>query len=108
MGGFFIDQDDNLYMANGLQDIGIFRHASALEGDVEPDLILTVPDAETVGRLVVGSDGTGYIADRWRSTVYVYQDIANCDGEMAPDGTIEGWRTGLSGPTFLALYEPQE
>ena len=81
---------------------------TALEGDVEPDLILTVPDAEALACLVVGSDGTGYISDANRNAVYVYHDIANRDGEVAPDGTIQGARTGLSGPGDLALYEPQE
>jgi hypothetical protein len=108
VGSFFIDGDDNLYVSNISQDVAIFRHASALEGDVEPDLILTVPDAEALACLVVGSDGTGYISDANRNAVYVYHDIANRDGEVAPDGTIQGARTGLSGPGDLALYEPQE
>jgi hypothetical protein len=103
---FYIDGDDNLYVAtNG--DVAIYHHVSMLEGDVEPDQILTIPGADTFGGLVVDSDGTGYISDAIRNEIYVYHDIASRDGEEAPDGTIGGPRTGLSGPGDLALYEPR-
>jgi hypothetical protein len=105
LGSFFVDGDDNLYVTD-TQDVAVYRHASALEGDVEPDLILTIPDAEMLGSIIVGSDGTGYITDPNRNAVYVYHDIADRGGEVAPDGTILGPHTGLSGPGLLALYEP--
>ncbi len=108
VGSFFIDADDNLYATNTTHDVAIYHHVSQLSGDVDPDAVLTIPNAETLGGLIVGSDGTGYITDATRNAIYIYRHIAIRDGEVAPDGTIRGPHTGLSGPGFLALYEPQE
>src|SRR5690606_20965321 len=103
-----VDENDVMYVVNGAEGgntVVMLADAGGLEGEVEADGILAVPGADDLAGIVVGADGTGYLADEGANAVYVYVDLAERSGPVFPDRTLRGGSTGLDAPRRLALYE---
>jgi hypothetical protein len=81
----------------------VFSNAPALGEDAKPDAILTIPGATSVAGMQVDSSGTGYITDSGRAAVYIYDNIVQRNGSLAPDRTLAGAKTQLASPWHMAL-----
>ncbi|MCH7760694.1 hypothetical protein IIA15_04740, partial [candidate division TA06 bacterium] len=101
----FIDSSDTMYVVDAGGFIYTFNNASTLNGNVDPDFTLTVPPANFLTAIVVDSNGTGYIADRFENAIYSYDDIATLNGALNPDRIIQGDQTQLNGSIRLFLDE---
>jgi sugar lactone lactonase YvrE len=106
--GVFVDPNDNLFVLNhnaGIPLVLTFKNGSALNGPVTYDTSLTVQGGKPAGGIAVDSNGTGYIASYAGNAIYVYDNIGTRNGEVVPDRTIQGPRTGLAHPSGLWLLQ---
>ena len=92
-------------MVDTTGDIFIYNNASSLNGDVDPDLILTVQGAGALSAIAVDSNETGYIVDNLNNAIYSYDNIANLNGTLSPDRVIQGASTQLNQPIRVFFVE---
>lgn len=92
-----------LVVDSSSQRVLVFANSATLSGDVTPDSIVTIPDAESLGGIVVDEAGRAYVSDNQRNAIYIYDDIAGAEGSVTPDRTIIGAESGLSGPGHMLL-----
>lgn len=101
-----VDANDVFYVVDGEDYILIFNEASTLQGDVAPSATVTVvQDRVGLEGIVLGSDGTGYIADRNNHAVYSYDDLAGLAGGNVPNRILKGSDTDLRSPRQMFLLE---
>ncbi len=100
-----IDQNDTMFVLLSSGRVAIFAEARSLNGNRMPDAILTITGANTVQGIAVDTNGTGYVADYATNSIYVFDDFATRNGTFAPDRTISGARTQLSGPFHIYIAE---
>jgi sugar lactone lactonase YvrE len=101
-----VDSGDHLFVLGADGIVLVFNNASTRMGVVTPDSALTIQGAFTVRSIAVDDAGTGYISDAVANAIYVYDNIRTRTGIRAPDRTIQGSNTRLSGPTRLFLKRP--
>jgi len=101
-----VDANDVFYVVASTDSVLMFNDASTLNGDVSPSAIMTVQltmvDLEGI---VVGFDGTGYLADRANHAIYSYDGLAGLSGALGPDRTLDGFDTRLGSPRQMFLLE---
>ncbi len=101
-----VDANGALYVVASGDEVWMFAAPTTLEGDVLPDTTLVVQgDRVDIEGIVVGSDGTGYLADRGNHAIYSYDNLGTLSGTLVPDRTLEGFGTRLSGPRQMFLLE---
>jgi hypothetical protein len=81
----------------------VFENASTRNGNIMPDVSLTVSGAGTLTAVAVDSNGVGYIVDSLANAVYSYDNIAARNGTFAPDRTLKGASTQLNKPIRVFL-----
>ncbi len=101
----FIDGNDTMYVVDGVGFIFTFFDASTLNGVSEPDLTLQLPGVVFLTAIAVDAEGTAYIVDHGDNAVHSYDEIDSLNGTIAPDRTIQGLNTQLSGPIRVFLAE---
>lgn len=101
----FVDGDDNLYVVEAAGEVHRFAGASGLDGAVIPTQTLTVTGAGSLSSIVVDADDVGYIADSSANAIFVFDGISGVSGSLAPDRTISGASTGLSGPYAVYVFD---
>ena len=101
-----VDANDVFFVVASTDSVLMFNDASTLNGDVSPSAIMTVQltmvDLEGI---VVGFDGTGYLADRANHAIYSYDGLAGLSGPLGPDRTLDGFDTRLGSPRQMFLLE---
>lgn len=99
---------DILYVSTSNQaltvaQIVVFDNASTRNGDVAPDRIITTPPTAgsmlsyNHGIIVDSSTNKIYVASSGDSSVLVFEDASTLTGSSAPDQSVSGSNTGLSG-----------
>jgi sugar lactone lactonase YvrE len=107
----FVDAADTLYVVNGPAGgnrIHVINNASTKNGAVTIDATLTVTGAVNLTSIAVDKTQTGYIVDNAApggGAVYSYDAINTKNGAFAPDRSITGAATQLSGPIRVFLVE---
>jgi hypothetical protein len=104
----YVDAGDRLYVLNGLDGgnkVLVINGASTRNGAVAIDSILTVTGAVSLTALAVDKNQTGYIVDNKTNSVLSYDTINTRNGTIAPDRSISGVATQLSGPIRCFLVE---
>jgi hypothetical protein len=107
----FVDAADTLYVVNGAagaNKIHVINNASTKNGAVAIDATLTVTGAVNLTSIAVDKTQTGYIVDNAAAgggAIYAYDAINTKNGAFAPDRSITGAATQLSGPIRVFLVE---
>jgi hypothetical protein len=108
----FVDSGDRLYVVNGSgggankNKIYVINNASTKNGAVPIDSTLTVTGAIALGAIAVDKTQTGYIVEGGGTgAIDVYDTINTRNGAFAPDRSISGASTQLSGPIRVFLVE---
>ena len=102
-----VDERDILYVIDGNDSVFMFELASEEDGDVTPELTLTVErDIVALEGIAVDENGVGFLADRSNHRVYSYGDMGTLNGTFSPDATLEGNETELFAPRKMFLFAP--
>ena len=103
----FVDvANDQMFVVDeGNNQIHVFKNASTANGEISPDVTLTVQGANYLAAVAVDSKGTGYVVDLGNAAVYSYDNVATRKGTLAPDRTLQGTNTRMSEPIRVFLRE---
>ncbi|MGE3180092.1 MAG: PKD domain-containing protein [Phycisphaerae bacterium] len=103
-----IDSGNRLYVVDGTNVVKIFDDAATVDGNSVPGRMITINMTvdPSIQGIAIGSDGTGYLADRGNDIVYTIEDIAGRNGTVIPDAMLEGFDSRIAGPRQMFLLEP--
>jgi hypothetical protein len=108
----FVDSGDRLYVVNGSgggankNTVLVISNASTRNGAVAVDAKLIIPGALALGAIAVDKNQVGYVVEGGGTgAIYIYDAINTKNGTFAPDRTLTGASTQLSGPIRVFLVE---
>lgn len=102
----FVDDDDNLYVVDGSEQIEVVADASTANNLVVPDRTITLNGAGVAIRgILVDSMGRGFVADFGNDVIAILLNIATLDLGRDADAMIGGNDTELATPRHMFLIE---
>jgi len=100
----FVDDDDNLYVLDGGNEIEVIDPASTANGIVLADRTISVNGANVGLRgILVDGSGRGFAADFGNDEILILLNIATLNGARDADATIAGNDTELATPRHMFL-----
>jgi 6-phosphogluconolactonase (cycloisomerase 2 family) len=108
IGNHVAEADNDLYLADTDADaIWIFSPATSVDGNVAPGRKLQGVNVPITGPIAIAVDTDRdilYVVDSAQSKIFVWDNAATIDGDVAPDRTI----TGLSLPRDIAVDQTND
>jgi len=108
IGNHVAEEDNDLYLADTDADaIWIFSPATSVDGNTAPDRALQGADVLITAPRAIAVDTSRdilYVLDAAQAKIYVWDNAATVNGNVAPDRII----TGVTGPHDIALDQTND